>query len=299
MRWLYYWVVLLLLVVAAIYATLWSLEDTMLLHPAVCRSYLSYDPSSIKLIPLRSGGLLMHCHRNQDLTGSKPILCLHGNAGNLDGMANLSRLLLDRSYDVYLLEPAGYGVCGLNANGCRVKPTTEGLVTDLQEAWEHIPQKSEAILWGFSMGGGIICQFLKTADADSLPAQVCLINTYFDLPMLVRDIFPLPGVSSVMKTNWNASNGLERYCSAKRASGGANVLIIAALDDELIPIKHAHLLLKSITDDCTKRELVVLPNGQHNNSVETHTNLWLPSLLPAVEPTAQATEQPTTAQKDT
>ena len=284
------------LVASTIYATLWMLEDTFLLHPSPCLAYLSFDPQTTEYIKLKTGGLLLHCTKTTNTT-NRLILCLHGNAGNLDGMSGIAQRLLELGYDVYLMEPFGYGICSQSNSN----PTTESLVNDLREAWSKIPtaKRSDAILWGFSMGGGVICQFLKDNDNvllndDDLPAQIALLNTYYDLPMLVVDVFPIPGVSWLMRTQWNASQGIQNYCERTKrnnnnnnSSGGStnggngNILIVAALDDELIPMKHAHLLHKCIHDTQTQRKLITLPNGGHNNSIETHFDIWLPALLPS------------------
>lgn len=295
--WWQWLMMVVVLVATTIYATLWALEDTFLLHPSRCSQYLSFDPRTTQYHKLKSGGLLLHCQKNQS---GRAIMCLHGNAGNLDGMAGMAQRLLDLGYDVYLLEPRGYGICSLEKSSAAkdesnlINPTTDSLVQDLHEAWSTFPteKRSSAILLGFSMGGGVICQFLEHTKVGSweLPAQIALLNTYYDLPMLVNDVFPIPGVSMLMRTKWNATKGIHAFCERTkyRPEGPGNVLIVAALDDELIPIKHSHLLQKCIQDTHTQRQLITLPNGGHNNSIETHFNLWLPALLPAALPTNQS-----------
>lgn len=304
------------LILSAIYATLVTLEDSFLLHPAPCLDYFAFDKSCTEFIPLPSGGLVLHCKQRANNTPrtldkrptvGRSIMCLHGNGGNIDGMGNLARMLLDHGYDVYVLEYAGYGMMNsdsvtsretktngwpqpnrLNNQDGLVLPTSRSLVRDLIEGWNVLPlsKRRDAILFGCSMGGGAINQFLQSShvtDAD-LPAQVVLVNTFFDLPQLVSQIFPIPLVSSLMRTRWNASPGLERYCAATkdRPDGAGNVLIVATLDDELIPLDHSNQMFQSIKDSWTKRETIFLPNGGHNNSVEQHAGLWLAGLVPAL-----------------
>jgi len=281
-QWWYYAVVIVALIVTAIYATLYTLEDSFLLHPAPTKEYIAFNQSQIKETRLPAGGLVLHLLDDDVDPKGRAIMCLHGNAGNLDGMANTAYTLSNRGYDVYLLEYAGYGKCAY-FNQKRLKPTKNSLVTDLHQGWEIIPEKKRrsAILLGFSMGGGTICQFLSTAKTNDLPAQVALMNTYYDLPLLVKDVFPIPGIPELMHTQWNAKNGLNRYrvFTKDRSDGPGNILIVAAADDQLIPIKHAHLLIQSIQDSYTRRELVILPDGGHNSSIERHFNLWLNALV--------------------
>lgn len=300
MRWLGWTLFVLLSILGLIYATLWTLEDRCLLHPTSCPRYLAYDQASTDFIPLSSGGLLLHCRPSTNDKQSserheferRTILCLHGNAGNLDGMANMARSMAELGYDVYLLEYAGYGICAGAGH-----PTTNSLVDDLREAWTMIPsaKRGQAILLGFSMGGGVICEFLRTAadvlDED-LPAQIALLNTFFDLPQLVRDVLPIPGVSQMMRTRWNARPGIESYCQRRHGNDRptdtlhvnvalhGNVLVVAARDDELIPLKHADSIISTINDSFTDKALVILPNGGHNNSIQMHFALWTPYLLP-------------------
>lgn len=281
-RWWYFVLVVVALIVASVYAALYTLEDTFLLHPSRCLEYLAYNPVTTRRTRLSGGGLVLHCQIDP-LPSSRAIMCLHGNGGNLDGMANLAQHLFQQGYDVYLLENAGYGICYQTEQGARLSPTTNSLKRDLLEGWQVIPpeKRSDAILMGFSMGGGNICQFLASdqVSLSDFPAQVALLNTYYDLPLLVNDVFPVPGVSKLMHTKWNAKAGIERFCS-QHPSGLANVLVVYAQDDELIKPKHAQLIHQSVPEPHLK-ELVTLPNGGHNNSIEKHIQLWLPHLLPA------------------
>lgn len=130
---------------------------------------------------------------------------------------------------------------------------------------------------GFSMGGGVICEFLRLRD-DQQPAQVVLLNTYYDLPLLVHDLVPIPGISQLMRTQWIADAGLQKY-----ALRPGNLLVVAAMDDELIPVKHSYMLLNAIqhSTNITKNH-ILLPFGGHNNSIETHFPLWIPLLLPSI-----------------
>ena len=71
------------------------------------------------------------------------MLCLHGNAGNLDGMSNMARTMIGQGYDVYLLEYAGYGICHTH------QPSTDRLVKDLQDGIMHYAWVFDG--WGSDM----------------------------------------------------------------------------------------------------------------------------------------------------
>jgi dienelactone hydrolase len=290
MRWWSWWTCAILLlgaIVCCIYACLITLEDRFLLHPLLCSEYVAFSTATTQTIHLPRGGLVLRCAAAA--AGSftaRPILLLHGNAGNLNGMADVSRKLVNDGYDVYLLEYRGFGTLG--KKGWQPSPTT--LIEDLEDAWRVIPSqlRSSAILMGFSIGGGVVTQYLKRtrlAPRD-LPAQVVLANTFYDLPMLVRDVFPVPFVASLMRTKWNATDGLVKYCTNQ--GDGGNVLLLATVDDELIPLKHSNQMLETLPAVCYKRKLLLMPSGGHTMGIDANTDLWIPELLDPRLPTHKA-----------
>lgn len=253
-----------LIIVVLLVVLVWISEviEYNLLHPAKCKSYINFD-NSFHRTDLQSGGILLYRNRhNRDILKYRPILILHGNGGNIDGFYDMYRDLVDKGYRVYLLEYAGYG----ESREHKAKPKT--MVQNLQEAYSLIPDMEHGIIVGVSMGGGVIGQFLRDDSAN--PAQVVLINTFYDLPQLVSEI-SIPGMSYLVQTRWNSAVGLKRY-----TSNNGRVVIVGTQDDSLINIRHSHKLASFCGNNV---KLVILPHGGHNSSPMIHMNKWTSHLL--------------------
>jgi alpha-beta hydrolase superfamily lysophospholipase len=259
-------------------------EDRLLLHPAGCARYRFY--AGRERVPLPGGGQLIRLP--SEMPDARAVLCLHGNGGNADGLAFIAAALADRGYEVLVLENRGYGECA-RRSGTAAPPTMAGFAQDLLEAWRWLGQKrrASAILLGVSLGGGSIGQLLAHDEvtAEDMPEQVVLINTFADLPTVVRDVVPVlgPAFAALMRAQWDTRPGLKRYCrlvAGRAHHAPGNILVVGTADDALTPLKHSIALVGADAPAQTRRLFAVLPNGGHNAAIERHAALWLPLLLP-------------------
>ncbi len=265
-------------------------ENRLLLHPERCRQYAHFTSETSETKMLEGGGLLVRLFppaKEEDsppMEFRRPILFCHGNAGNIDNIAPLANGLLILGYDVHVLEYAGFGT----ANPCHSEtepsasppsdpfiPSPATMVRDLKNAWHLMPNKSDAILIGFSMGGGTIFQVMAELPQAEMPAQIVVANTYFSLPQLVQEIVRIGVLGTLMRTQWTAETGLSRY----RRDG--QLLVIGTADDELIPFRHSELIRDCALKHHLNVQHLVLPGGGHVNSIFFHTGLWYGELLPA------------------
>lgn len=216
-------------------------------------------------------------------------LFCHGNAGSLDGGAPIAAGLAARGYDVHLLEYAGFGMANRvgplgtagavpgATGGDAPRPSPATLLRDLREAWRELPDRSSAVLIGFSMGGGCVCQLLSELEDGDLPEQTVILNSFFSLPRLVQDILPVSVLGPLMRTRWDATDGLRRL-------RGRRLLVVAAPDDELVPFRHSELLVQAAREAGAHAELLALPGGGHVDAPAVHAARWLDALVPARGP---------------
>jgi pimeloyl-ACP methyl ester carboxylesterase len=268
--------------IVAVLTIVWLGEDRLVLMPHCYPHYEMYTHTQ-KYHRLKSGGLLLH--HNPDNVNRRVLLLLHGNAGDIDGMYEFAQRFAKDGYSVYLLEYHGYGICGRDQLGNSLRPSTNGLVTDLDEAWEMIPleKRSTAILAGISMGGGVIGQHLKRRSADGpWPAQIVLLNTFFDFPSIASEKFPIPILNWVVKyaikTRWNLTLGIQRFEQYTTNKTKSAIVVVATEDDQLIQMHHSKEIIKVAP---YRTSYIVLPDGGHNASISFHDPLWTLALLPA------------------
>jgi pimeloyl-ACP methyl ester carboxylesterase len=291
MRWFRWLLIIGVVLIAVAHAVLLSLENRLLLQPQRCRGYVRFPPDSNDFRILAGGGLLVRMQPplasktdTDDVPYRRPVLFCHGNGGHLDHIAPIAMSLHARGYDVHLLEYAGYGAAvetdtstGGSSNPQQQPPTPQTMVRDLRQAWQIMPDRKNSILIGFSFGGGCIFQLLAELDADDMPAQVVVANTYLSLPQLVQEILPISMLGPLMRTRWTADAGIAKY--AMRPDG--RLVIAAAPDDELIPFGHSELLRQAAVRNQMDVTHLILPGGGHIDSIFLHVDAWQDRLLAA------------------
>ena len=275
-----YFLVAIATLFAAVHILALTQENKLLLVPVRKSKYekfLPLGPHSLPLgphslpqencvfLPLRTGGLLVQMNLKRD-PNKRSLLFCHGNSGNIDGFFALSEDLKEK-YNLFFLEYAGFGICQTLK-----EPTGKTLLLDLTEAWSLIPETQEAILVGFSMGGGCICQFLAKVDESLMPKQIMLINSYYSLPQLVQELIPVSLLGHLMTTQWHSETGLRRYKNG-------HLVIVATQDDELIPLRHSEQMMFIAKETGIQTQHILLPAGGHNGSIFYHLAVWAAALI--------------------
>lgn len=212
--------------------------------------------------PLPSGGGLMQLTPDID-PAARPVLFIHGNSGHLDMYAEALWRFSSLGYNVYCLEMAGYGpTVGPPGGG---GPSAKSVVQDAREAWA-ICGRSDALLVGFSLGGGIVGQIYD--ELDPLPAQLVFLNTMASIPALVSEkagsvLGPL--VTPLIETQWETQ-------PPKRFTG--RVVVVWSADDTIVPAEHGAEICAIFTRAGLKPECVELPNGSHRTSALSYLSSW-------------------------
>jgi hypothetical protein len=261
-----YFLVAIATLFAAVHILALTQENKLLLIPVRKTKYDKFIPQeNCIFLPLKTGGLLVQMNLKCD-PNKRSLLFCHGNSGNIDGFFALAESLKDQ-YNFFFLEYAGYGICHTLK-----EPTGKSLLLDLTEAWSLIPEPQEAILVGFSMGGGCICQFLAKAEESVMPKQIMLINSYYSLPQLVQELLPVSLLGHLMSTQWHSETGLRKYKNG-------HLVVVATQDDELIPLRHSEQMVLIAKETGVPTQHILLANGGHNGSIFFHLPVWKAALI--------------------
>lgn len=256
------------------------LEPRLLLHPTRVTQYeryQGYPGYTLKHLP--SSGVLADLpsppNKSPNTYGEnkKSILILHGNAGCINDVGGLVERFHKRGYHVFALEYHGFGV-SRSTNF----PTPDGILQDMREAWKEIALRfpsrgaKDTIVLGFSLGGGVIGQWLQEVDKSQFPKQVVLLNTFASLPSVAARLVH-QSVANVMKTKWHSQAGLERY--AAHQGNSPRMLVVATIDDHMMAPNEGQQLAKWAGKNS---KLIILPDGGHMDSIFRHSHMWLPFL---------------------
>lgn len=154
------------------------------------------------------------------------IVIYHGNAGTIDDRSFLARALSSRGFRVALAEYPGYGQRDGNAT---IRQVLAASVNDFEAAMAALP--APLYILGESFGAGIAAKV-----AEKYPHNVAglvLVTPWDSLANVVNAILPVPLAFLLV----------DRFDSVASLSGyRGNVVIVAAEQDEVLPVSHARAL---------------------------------------------------------
>ena len=198
-----------------------------------------------------------------DLNDRKVILYLHGKGKNISANAKHANRLMRMGFSVLVIDYRGYG----KSDGSY--PTESTVYTDAQTAWDYLIEKgfkpSQIMLYGHSLGGAIAIDLaVKHPDAMGMivDASFTSMSEMASLDPKYR-IFPIDFLIH------------QRFDSiAKVRSLVVPVLYIHGTADDFIPSVMSQRLYEATP---AKKQVVLIPNGGHNNNASTNEPLYLNS----------------------
>jgi pimeloyl-ACP methyl ester carboxylesterase len=199
-----------------------------------------------------------------DLNDRKVILYLHGKGKNISANAKHANRLMRMGFSVLVIDYRGYGKSDGNS------PSESTVYTDAQTAWDYLIEKGfkphQIMIYGHSLGGAIAIDLaVKHPDAMGMivDASFTSMSEMASLDPKYR-IFPIDLLIH------------QRFDSiAKVRSLVVPVLYVHGTADDFIPSVMSQRLYEATP---TKKQIVLIPNGGHNNNASTNEPLYLNSI---------------------
>jgi hypothetical protein len=215
-----------LIIVPAIFITLLAVvivfQRKMLFYP-------SHRSETNGLVTWTMDGRLIGYTRKVD-NPRNVWLFTHGNAGQAADRAYALQCFSD-SDSVFILEYPGYG----NREGFPSKASFNSAAEEayrwLRKAYPDIP----VCVIGESIGSGPASSLTRL---EKQPDKLVLVVPFDNLASVVRDHLPLVPARLVLFDRWDNVEALKGY--------SGKVEIYGAIDDQVIPIRHARTLAKSL-----------------------------------------------------
>lgn len=199
-----------------------------------------------------------------DLRDRKVLLYLHGNSKNISANARHANRLMRLGFSVLIIDYRGYG----KSEGDW--PSEVDVYTDAQFAWNYLRQKgfkpSQITVYGHSLGGAIAID-LATKNPDMagliIDASFTSMSDMASIDPKYR-IFPIDLLIH------------QRFDSLSKVSNlTMPVLYIHGSADKLIPAEMSQRLYAATP---SRKKLVIVPNGGHNNNATTNESLYASSI---------------------
>ncbi|HXE98047.1 MAG TPA: alpha/beta hydrolase [Dongiaceae bacterium] len=190
--------------------------------------YPSHSPETNGLAPWTIDGRLIGYARKVDKPGNV-WLFTHGNAGQAADRTYALQCFSD-SDSVFILEYPGYG----NREGSPGKASFDAAAAEayrwLRKAYPDIP----VCVMGESIGSGPAASLARL---EKQPDKIVLVVPFDNLASVVRSHLPLIPAGLVLFDRWDNVEALRGY--------SGKVEIYGAIDDQVIPVRHARKLAGS------------------------------------------------------
>ncbi|WP_300980405.1 alpha/beta hydrolase [Nonlabens sp.] len=172
------------------------------------------------------------------------IFYLHGNAGSLRSVGNVSQHFLPLGYDVFMIDYPGYGKSSSVINN------QDELFEDIQDVYNELKKRyseDTIVVLGYSLGTGLAAKLAS----HNRPDKLVLHAPYYSMTYMMRLNYSyIP--SFILKYDL-ATNSYLKDCKMP-------VYLFHGVDDGLIPIESSELLSKELD-----LPLYKLTDQGHNN----------------------------------
>ncbi|MBD2179013.1 alpha/beta fold hydrolase [Pseudanabaena sp. FACHB-1998] len=199
-----------------------------------------------------------------NLGDRRVILYLHGKGKNISANAKHANRLMRMGFSVLVIDYRGYG---RSEGGF---PTESSVYVDAQTAWDYLIQKgfkpNQILIYGHSLGGAIAIDLAnKHPDAMGM-----IVDASFTSMSEMASLDPKYRVFPIDALIHQRFDSLSKVRSIK-----VPVLYIHGTADELIPPTMGQRLYEATP---TRKQIVLIPNGGHNNNASTNEPLYLNSI---------------------
>lgn len=192
-------------------------------------------------------GLDIHGWYIPGLDPERPLLFLHGNAGNISHRLETIEIFHELGLSVLIIDYRGYGL----SEG---RPGEAGSYRDAEAAWNYLVEHrgispSTIIVFGRSLGGGVAAGLAGKFE----PGALILESTFTSVTALAEEIYPFLPVKWLCRIHYPNLERIKHIAAPK--------LLIHSEDDELVPFTHGESLYRAAKPPKTFLKL----RGGHND----------------------------------
>lgn len=198
------------------------------------------------------------------------IAYFHGNTKNISGHLRYVEWLPALGYDVFLFDYRGYG----SSSGA---PSPRGVHEDCVAALAYLRKRSDVdqeriIVFGQSLGGNYALSALAEVPRHGIRA-IIVEGAFASHREIARDklsAYPLPEALRKWIVDLFIIDDFDAITALKRIND-VPVLLIHGSDDNVVPYRHAQLLLSAGT---AQRVLWTIPGGRHLDTFIYRQEPW-------------------------
>jgi fermentation-respiration switch protein FrsA (DUF1100 family) len=200
--------------------------------------------------------------------GSRTLLFLHGNAGNISHRLDSLAIFHGLGLSVLIIDYRGYG----QSSG---RPDEQGLYRDGEAALAYLRDRmeippSEILLFGRSLGAAVAARLASEHRVGGL----ILESAFTSAADLAAGLYPWLPARLLVRYRYDTARYLRDAC--------VPVLLIHSRDDEIVPFHHAQSLYRLACEPKTLLEIA----GDHNSGFLLSRERYLEGLRQFLDATA-------------
>jgi len=203
-------------------------------------------------------------NKDSDLGDRKILLYLHGNSKNISANARHANRLMRLGFSVLIIDYRGYG----KSEGDW--PSEVDVYADAESAWQYLRQKgfkpSQITVYGHSLGGAIAID-LATKNPDMAGLIVDASFTSMSDMALIDPKYRIFPIDLLIHQRFDSLSKVGNLTMP--------VLYIHGSADQIIPTEMSQRLYAATP---SRKKLVIVPNGGHNNNATTNESLYASSI---------------------
>ncbi|SDG54941.1 alpha/beta hydrolase [Roseospirillum parvum] len=170
--------------------------------------------------------------------GAPTVVYFHGNAGNLDWLADKARHFRKAGLGILFFDWRGFGA----SSG---RPTEQGLYADGRAALAFLAgqgiARADQVFYGESLGTGVATLMAAEAAGAGAPPRAVVLEAPFTSAVAVgAKVYPWLPVGWLMHDRYPSLGRIDRL--------GAPLLILHGEADSLIPVSHGRTLLAAAAE---------------------------------------------------
>ena len=197
------------------------------------------------------------------------LLYFHGNGSNNGDLVEVAAIFHDLGVSVLLIDYRGYG------KSSPVFPNETRVYQDAEAAWQYLTKNRDEpqniFVYGHSLGGAIAIE-LATRHPDM--AGLIVEGTFTSM----RDMAKFISWLRIFPSDWLVTQHFDSISKIKSLS--TPLLILHGSADDIIPVAMAKELFAAALQP---KELVIIPQANHNDLPEFGDRLFLFSLQKFVQ----------------
>ena len=232
--------------------SLYFLQEKLIFLPTTLEKNFQFEfqnPFEELFLEAKDGAIINALHFKAE-TPKGVILYFHGNAGDLSRWGNITSFLVEKDYDVLVMDYRTYG----KSTG---KLSEKALYDDALMCYSYLVQsykEKEIIIYGRSLGTGLATYIASVKD----PKQLILETPYYSLVDVAKRRFPILPVSLFMKYRLPSFEFIQDV--------QCPITMFHGTDDSVVSIDSGRKLFDSFNNP--QKTFIEIETARHNDLIE-------------------------------